>query len=229
MARGIDKQKRLNSGGTKTNPNHIVYGNKDGQIEFGHLHLANSGNVNGDVTSGVMLQAHDARHYFTLDNDGPRQGWTSSRSPGPYQIWCASDHAGKTGSKGGSVPSSDWAGVGFFLLAENGDIIIRAPKGRIRMSAMDIDIRAEGPDLTRGSINLDSNESVNIKTETFDVTANKGLKLFSPKSVEIVANTSLNLVGNFVSSLSAASNYKPDKLNPITTVKMLLKQNYSIF
>ena len=139
-------------------------------------------------------------------------------------MWCASDHAGNVEGK-----SKDWAGVGFFLLAENGDIIIRAPKGRIRMSAMDIDIRAEGPDLTRGSINLDSNESVNIKTETFDVTANKGLKLFSPKSVEIVANTSLNLVGNFVSSLSAASNYKPDKLNPITTVKMLLKQNYSIF
>ena len=62
MARGIDKQKRLNSGGTKTNPNHIVYGNKDGQIEFGHLHLANSGNVNGDVTSGVMLQALSLIH-----------------------------------------------------------------------------------------------------------------------------------------------------------------------
>ena len=217
--------KRQSKGGEKANSEHLVYGNRQGQIEFGHLHLGQNGKTNADVTSGVFLQAGgNARHYMTMDIDGAREGWTSNRSPGPYQVWCASDHAGNVEGK-----SKDWAGVGFFLLAENGDIIIRAPKGRIRMSAMDIDIRAEGPDLTRGSINLDSNESVNIKTETFDVTANKGLKLFSPKSVEIVANTSLNLVGNFVSSLSAASNYKPDKLNPITTVKMLLKQNYSIF
>ena len=217
--------KRQSKGGEKANSEHLVYGNRQGQIEFGHLHLGQNGKINADVTSGVFLQAGgNARHYITMDIDGAREGWTSNRSPGPYQVWCASDHAGNVEGK-----SKDWAGVGFFLLAENGDIIIRAPKGRIRMSAMDIDIRAEGPDLTRGSINLDSNESVNIKTETFDVTANKGLKLFSPKSVEIVANTSLNLVGNFVSSLSAASNYKPDKLNPITTVKMLLKQNYSIF
>ena len=217
--------KRQSKGGEKANSEHLVYGNRQGQIEFGHLHLGQNGKINADVTSGVFLQAGgNARHYMTMDIDGAREGWTSNRSPGPYQVWCASDHAGNVEGK-----SKDWAGVGFFLLAENGDIIIRAPKGRIRMSAMDIDIRAEGPDLTRGSINLDSNESVNIKTETFDVTANKGLKLFSPKSVEIVANTSLNLVGNFVSSLSAASNYKPDKLNPITTVKMLLKQNYSIF
>ena len=217
--------KRQSKGGEKANSEHLVYGNRQGQIEFGHLHLGQNGKINADVTSGVFLQAGgNARHYMTMDIDGAREGWTSNRSPGPYQVWCASDHAGNVEGK-----SKDWAGVGFFLLAENGDIIIRAPKGRIRMSAMDIDIRAEGPDLTRGSINLDSNESVNIKTETFDVTANKGIKLFSPKSVEIVANTSLNLVGNFVSSLSAASNYKPDKLNPITTVKMLLKQNYSIF
>jgi hypothetical protein len=226
MARGIDKQKRLNSGGTKTNPNHIVYGNKDGQIEFGHLHLANSGNVNGDVTSGVMLQAHDARHYITLDNDGPRQGWTSSRSPGPYQIWCASDHAGKTGSKGGSVPSSDWAGVGFFLLAENGDIIIRAPKGRIRMSAMDIDIRAEGPDNSRGSINLDSNESVNIKTGNFDVKADKSVSIFCPRTINIAANVSLNLTGNFVRNLTVASRWQGDKSNPLTKEKYKQKQNY---
>ena len=226
MANSIDTQKRTSQSGAKTNQNHLVYGNKNGQIEFGHLHLAGGKNVDADVTSGVMLQAHDARHYMTMDIDGPRQGWTSNRCPGPYQIWCASDHAGKPGT---AAVGDTWPGAGFFLLAENGDIIIRAPKGRIRMSAMDIDIRAEGPNLSRGTINLDSNESVNIKTGNFDVKAQKGVTIFCPKSINIASNTSLNFVGNFVSGLTAGCQLKPDKLNPVTTATMLLKQNFSLF
>lgn len=218
--------KKQSSGGKKANSEHLVYGNRQGQIEFGHLHLGLNGSVDADCTSGVFLQAADhSSHYMTMDIDGPRQGWTSNRCPGPYQIWCASEHAGKTNSS----PLNNWPGVGFFLLAENGDIVIRAPKGRIRMSAMDIDIRAEGPDLTRGTINLDSNESINIKTGNFDIKAQKGITIFCPKTINIASNTSLNFVGNFVSSLSAASNWKPDKLNPITTVTMLLKNNFSLF
>ena len=213
-------------GGQKANSEHLVYGNRQGQIEFGHLHLGKNGKTNADVTSGVFLQASDnSRHYMTMDIDGAREGWTSQRSPGPHQIWCASDHAGKTSNSS----SNSWPGVGFFLLAENGDIIIRAPKGRIRMSAMDIDIKAEGPDLTRGTVNIDYNESVNIKTGNFDVKAQKGVTIFCPKSINIASNTSLNFVGNFVSSLSAGSSFKPVKLNPITTATMLLKNNFSLF
>ena len=218
--------KKVSGGGEKANSEHLVYGNRQGQIEFGHLHQGLTGKPGADVTSGVFLQAADnSRHYMTMDIDGARAGWTSNRCPGPYQIWCASDHAGKTNS----APLNNWPGVGFFLLAENGDIIIRAPKGRIRMSAMDIDIKAEGPDLTRGTVNIDSNESVNIKTGNFDVKAQKGVTIFCPKSINIASNTSLNFVGNFVSSLSAGSNFKPDKLNPVTTATMLLKNNFSLF
>ena len=214
--------KRQSKGGEKANSEHLVYGNRQGQIEFGHLHLGQNGKTNADVTSGVFLQAGgNARHYMTMDIDGAREGWTSNRSPGPYQVWCASDHAGNVEGK-----SKDWAGVGFFLLAENGDIIIRAPKGRIRMSAMDIDIRAEGPNLERGSINLDSNESVNIKTGTFDVTADKSIKLYTPKTFQILANVSCSIVSNFVTGLTAASEYKPDKSNLLTQATMILKQDY---
>lgn len=227
MSQGIGNQKRSNQNGPKNNPHHICYGNKDGQIEFGHLHLGSGSKTDADVTSGVFLQAGNARHYMSMDNDGARQGWTSNRSPGPYQIWCASDHAGKVpGPQSKGPQSGDWPGVGFFLLAENGDIIIRAPKGRIRMSAMDIDIRAEGPDLTRGTVNIDSNESVNIKTGNFDVKAQKGITIFCPKTINIASNTSLNFLANFMSGLSSASSYKPDKLNPVTTATYYLKQNY---
>lgn len=210
MAIDISSQKNRPQQGAKSNSEHVVYGTKDGQIEFGKLHYGTSSSLESDVTSGVYLQAYDSRHYMTMDIDGVRKGWTSFRSPGPHQIWCASDDAGTANA---SVTSGNWPGVGFFLLAENGDIVIRAPKGRIRLSAMDIDIRAEGPDNTKGSVNIDSNESVNIKTGKFDVKANKGLTLFTPRNLELATNTSMNLVANFTSGLTAASEWKPDKEN----------------
>jgi len=226
MAIDIASQKRRPSSGAKCNPEHVVYGTKDGQIEFGKLHYGSSSSLESDVTSGVYLQAYDSRHYMSMDIDGVRKGWTSFRSPGPHQIWCASDDAGTPNA---SVTSGNWPGAGFFLLAENGDIIIRAPKGRIRMSAMDIDIRAEGPDLTKGSINIDSNESVNIKTGKFDVKANKGLTMFTPRNLELATNTSLNFVANFTCGLTAATQYKPDKENLVTVLTYPMKSNYTPF
>lgn len=201
---GIRKQR---PGGEKKNPEHVVYGTKDGQIEFGHLHLAGEGGLESDVTSGVYLQAYNSLHYMSMDIDGPREGWTLNRSPGPFEIICASNNAG--------IPGSD-KGNGYFLLAENGDIVIRAPKGRIRMSALDIDIRADGPDNTRGSINLDSNQSVNVKTGTFDVIASTGVKIFTPKSMNLIANTSMGLVSNFINGLTSACAKKPSKSGPAT-------------
>lgn len=199
----INKQRPTS--GEKENPEHVVYGTKDGQIEFGHLHLSTPDGLNADVTAGVYLQAYDSTHYMSMDIDGPRTGWTLNRCPGPYEIICASKDAG--------TPGSD-KGVGYFLLSENGDIVIRAPKGRIRLSALDIDIRADGPDNTRGTINLDSNQSVNVKTGTFDVNASTGIRLFTPKSMNLIANTSMGMVSNFINGLTAASANKANKSGP---------------
>ena len=206
--------------GPKKNPEHLTYGTKDGQIEFGHLHLAGEGGLSSDVTAGVYLQAYDSRHYMSMDIDGPRAGWTLNRCPGPFQILCATDNAGIV-----NPGPEAWPGAGFFLLAEQGDIIIRAPKGRIRLSAMDIDIRADGPDNTRGSINIDSNQSVNIKTGIFDVIANTGARIFTPNSINLVANTCMNLVSPFVNGLTAASAKKPSKSAPKSQTTQGYKQH----
>jgi hypothetical protein len=190
-------------GGKKENDEALKYGNRHGQIEFGHLHLGDpSEALKSDVTSGVMLQAFDSRHYVSLDNDGPRQGWTLNRCPSVYGIQCATDNAGTVNSE---------KGVGFFVLSETGDVVIRAPKGRIRLSALDIDIRADGFNNKRGSINLDSNQSINLKTGTFDVQANVGARIFTPKTMNLVANTSMHLVSNFMNGITAASVPKPNK------------------
>jgi hypothetical protein len=186
-------------GKEKENPDHLIYGNKDGQIEFGHIHLSND-KLDSNVTSGVYLQAYDSRHYMTMDIDGIRKGWTLNRCPGSYEILCGTETKERD--------------IGFFLLSENGDIVIRAPKGRIRLSALDIDIRASGEDNTRGSVNIESNQSVNIKTGNFDVKASVGINIFTPYTLNMIANTSMSMVSNFISGLTAASTSKPNKIGP---------------
>jgi hypothetical protein len=183
-------------GGTKENAETVSYGTKDGELRFGHLHME-SANLDSAVTAGAYLQGYDSRHYIALDVDGHRKGWTLNRCPGTYEILCGTDTRERD--------------LGFFLFSENGDIVIRAPNGRVRISGLDVDIRATGPDSTRGTINLDSNESVNIKTGSFDVNATVGIKMFTPYTMDIIANTTMNLTSNFVNGLTSASRIYPNK------------------
>lgn len=211
---------KINETGPKTNPEAIAYGNKDGKIHFGYMYTANLDATAASALAGVHIQGFHSLHYMSLMKNGPMKGSTINRCPGPYQIVCASEHAGVVG---------ETEGTGYFLFVENGDVVIRAPNGRVRISGQDVDIRAEGSDTSRGTINLDSNQAVNIKTGSFDVKADLGMKLFTPKSIDIVANTSLGLISNFVNGLTAASSTRPAKGVPATasTKKFKNSQSYN--
>lgn len=206
--------------GEKKNRRTIRYGNLEGEILFGHLHMGSESGAS-DVTSGVMLQAFDSRHYITLDNDGPRKGWIFNRCPSTYSIVCGTDIKGSL--EGGTQ-------YAYMLWAENGDIVIRAENGRIRLSALDIDLIAEAPKNSRGTINLDSNQSVNIKTGTFDVNASTGGRIYTPNTFDIIANTGLGLKSNFIGGLSSASAYvnKGDKAQPLSALTYASDMLYSV-
>jgi hypothetical protein len=211
---------KINEVGPKTNPESVVYGNKDGLIHFGYLYSANMDATSASAIAGVHLQGYHSLHYMSMMKNGPMQGATINRCPGPYQIICASEHAGVIGQT---------EGTGYFLFAENGDIVIRAPNGRVRISGQDVDIRADGSDTSRGSINLDSNQSINLKTGSLDMKATLGMKLFTPKSIDIVANTSLGLMSNFINGLTSGSSTRPAKTIPssASTQKFKTSQNYN--
>lgn len=211
---------KINETGPKLDPETITYGNKDGSIHFGYLYSGNINATSANAVAAVHLQGFHSLHYISLLKNGPMKGSTINRCPGPYQIVCASEHAGNVG---------DTEGNGFFLFAENGDVVIRAPNGRVRISGLDVDIRAEGTDNSRGSINLDSNQSINFKTGSIDLKANLGIKMFTPKSIDIIANTSLGLISNFVNGLTAASRSRPAKNVPLeaSTTKFIKSQSYS--
>lgn len=166
----------------------LYYGNKDGNIRFGHLHPNSEDSEQSNVTSSVMLQAYNSLHYMSMDMDGNRTGWTLNRCPGTFEIKC-NDNGEK---------------VGFYLESLYGDIILKAPNGRIRLEAPNIDIRADGKNNKNGVINIDSNESVNINTKNFTLKSRASMKFLSSGQGEIVTNTSLKLVGGFVRCITSS-------------------------
>ena len=182
----------------------VQYGNKKyGRIAFGDLHVADPGSLASDCTSGAIVQAKDSRHYMSMDIDGVRKGWTVNRCPGTFEIICGDDVNPEL--------------LGCVIEARNGDVTIGAPNGNVRIYGINVDIMAKnGTDNKTGVINIESNEAVNIDTQTIDFKAKTGIRIFTPYTMELVANTTMKISTNFFDGLSAATSHKPSKTRPIS-------------
>ena len=185
----------------KTKNFHMIrYGVAEGEIKFGHIHTDN-------VVSACMLRSgFTYKHYITMDGPGGedfRKHSTTCRSPGAFQV-----------KAGEGVPKNQ---PGIFLDAENGDIVIRAANGRVRIEGIDVDIRANGSDGKRGNVIIDANDAAIMKGQVVDVNAKASAKFFSEKSVEISGTTVVNIYGGFIDMADGATSVKGSK-NPATGV-----------
>tara|TARA_Y100000015_G_C2383164_1_gene85980 strand:+ start:344 stop:955 length:612 start_codon:yes stop_codon:yes gene_type:complete len=185
----------------KTKNFHMIrYGVAEGEIKFGHIHTDN-------VVSACMLRSgFTYKHYITMDGPGGedfRKHSTTCRSPGAFQV-----------KAGEGVPKNQ---PGIFLDAENGDIVIRAANGRVRIEGIDVDIRANGSDGKRGNIIIDANDAAIMKGQVVDVNAKASAKFFSEKSVEVSGTTVTNIYGGFIDMADGATSVKGSK-NPATGI-----------
>lgn len=183
----------------------IRYGTHHGEIKFGHIH-------NDDVQSGVMLRAGvDAgRHYMSMDSTGSatRKGGTINKCPGTYQVLSGED-----------VPKDV---PGLYFEAESGDVVIRAPKGRIRIEAINIDMRASGTGGSNGVITIDANEKILVKAPAIDIDSKVSTKIFSEKTVELIGSGILNIYGGLIDCADGATSIKGSKGGPYTNETRLI-------
>ena len=175
----------------KQNYTAIRYGNDHGSLSFGHIHKP------GDVTAGVKLQTSDGEHVFFMDKDGARKGWTTSVSPGNFQVKC--------GEKKEEAEDT------MILNALNGNIIICASNGKIRLQATDIELIAVGEGGSKGNIRLDATENISTSSKSFKINAVNTLSFNSPSNMEIAANGVLTLYGSVIRGVTDACAVKPDK------------------
>ena len=179
-------------GSAKQNYTAIKYGNNQGSIAFGQIHKQ------GDVTSSVMLETPDGEHQLSLDLDGQRTGWTCSTSPGNFQVECGS--------------ANQEAEDSMVLNAKNGNIILLATNGKIRMQATDIELVAVGEGGAKGNIKMNATESIVTESKKFLVTAKSFYRIASPQTGEVVANGVLKLYSSIIRGVSDAVAVKDSKV-----------------
>ena len=175
----------------KQNYTAIRYGNDHGSISFGAIHKP------GDVTAGVKLQTHEGDHTFFMDKDGPRKGWTTSLSPGNFQVQCGE--------------RKEEAEDSMILNALNGNIIICASNGKIRLQATDIELIAVGEGGAKGNIRLDATENISTNSKSFKINSVNSLSFNSPSNMEIAANGVLTLYGSVIRGVTDACAVKDSK------------------
>ena len=175
----------------KQNYTAIRYGNDHGSISFGAIHKP------GDVTAGVKLQTHEGDHAFFMDRDGPRKGWTTSLSPGNFQVQCGE--------------RKEEAEDSMILNALNGNILICASNGKIRLQATDIELIAVGEGGAKGNIRLDATENISTNSKSFKINSVNSLSFNSPSNMEIAANGVLTLYGSVIRGVTDACAVKDSK------------------
>ena len=169
----------------------VKYCNDHGSITFGHIHKE------ADVISDVMLRGSDGEHFFSMDKDGERNGWTTSMSPGNFQVECGSNRK----------QDDDTC----MINAKNGNIDIIATNGKIRLQANSIELVAVG-DNSEGNIVLEATETISLDSSKIVMNSKIKTKMVSSGVTEIIANSTLKIYGSIIRGVSDAVALKDSKV-----------------
>ena len=186
----VDLDRSSGGNSVKYNYTAIGWGNDHGAISFGSIHLR------ADVTSDIMLQASDGEHFFSMDKDGPRKGWTTTMSPGNFQVECGSNR----------TKADDTC----MINAKNGNIDIIATNGKIRLQADSIEMFACGAG-DEGNVQIVATETASISGTKVIVNSKVNTKVMSSGITEVIANSCLKMYGSIISGVSDAVAVKNDK------------------
>ena len=204
----------------KKNYHTIRYGQRDGEIKFGHI-------TDENEQTAVMLRSGWAEglHYFQMYHTGKKgvlRNSTICKSPGPFKV--------SAGAECKVTPNNIANQAGIELDAESGDIIIKAPYGKIKIQAQDIELIAQGATGTNGLIKLESNDKVEINSKSITMNAKESYKIFSEKTLDLVGNAIMNIYGGLMDFADGATKLRGSKCGPSSTeenAKRLKDENAS--
>ena len=184
------------------NPYCIATGTNDGSIRFGDLGMDGS-------KAGVMLRNGmpfaESTHYMRMISTGKFAGGTTNRCPGTYQIKC------------GNAPVDD---VSFIVHAVDGDIVIGAPSGRIRIFGESIDLIAEGGG-DKGNINIIASNTVTTDSKQIKSKASGSVVIASAGIFQISCSNVLYLDATFIKEGSSAALSLPPTLSNVGPTELI--------
>ena len=173
--------------------------NEKGSVWIGAIHKQ------GDNTSAVALRnEQDGEHQLCLDIGPDRRSTTTSTSPGKFQVDCGKYPWIEDREEKEAMESC-------LIHAHNGNIIIKASNGKIRMEATDIEMCTTGKGSTKGNININASENIIIKCKKLQTTSSVLTKMCSAGDFETAANGVLSTYASLISNITDAVFGKPSK------------------
>ena len=173
----------------KENFHPYYIGTEHGRLSFGHVRDSNE-------ISACMLQSgpDGGRHYIVMEETGSAdegtKGSTKSFCPGTFTVKSGKDIVNYP--EGKDEPRNIPA---IWYEAENGDIIIKAPRGRIKLEAESIELTAKGFDGRTGNILLDADDKIALNAQIVDVKSRVSTKIFSESTVDMIGKGIMNIYG----------------------------------
>lgn len=143
-----------------TCPDYNRFGNTTGEVVLDTVDQRN--NKMAVMIRRIFPSTFKRAQYIGLQMGGTLDGAINVSAPSVYNVRC------------GEKPVD---GVSAITYAENGDIILFAPRGRIRIMARDIDLIAEGNGATTGFVNIHSNSAIDMRTGEMKMNASDRIGL----------------------------------------------------
>ena len=163
----------------QTNYNTQKISCQDASLVFGGISKDKS------VISSFEIRARDGRHIFRKDRSGKRKGWTTSISPGNFQVKAGLDNK---------------AGTTIYIEAENGDVVIKSLKGNIRFEA------AENIELyARKNIMMEANTQMDINAQNINVEARCMMKITGKSFLTVNAPNGMEILSGIIRGVSCAT------------------------
>jgi len=174
----------------KENKHPYVAGTEHGYISFGEV------NTYANEIEACKLQSgpDGGRHYITMQETGDKK----MGSKGSTSIVCPGTLTALTGKdienypEGSDTPRDIPA---IFYEAENGDIVLTAPRGKIKIAAEAIELIAKGSDGRTGVININADDKIILDSQIVDIQSKVSTKIFSEKTIDMIGKGILNIYG----------------------------------
>ena len=187
--------------------------------EHGCIAIGKVNTYSNEIDAFKISNGPDAgRHYIR----GQETGSKEDGSKGSTHIVCPGTLTALTGKDivnypPGSDTPRDIPAI--FYEAENGDIILTAPRGKIKIAAEAIEIVAKGSDGKTGVVNINADDKIILDAQIVDVQSKASTKIFSEDTVHVIGKSLLNIYGGLADFADGTTKHRRSKLSENDKVK----------
>ena len=169
--------------------NYQAFNNTDGGL---FLSYTNKNNAKVAAALRRIFPSPGSRRAQSIEliQSGAMEGSILCSAPGVFSIAC-----------GEKTEGAQWRdrGIGGIWYAENGDIVLHAPKGRVRIIAEGIDLISTGdPQSEKGGVNVAASGAFEVKSNNVVMDADDGVSIEGTGKVQIESRSAINLQGGEV-------------------------------